>query len=104
MILSQFRKNVYIDLEPIIIMSYVLYLKGEIAHIIKNLDSNHINRIELFPHGIRILNRSGVNIYDHYFSDKLDSDASLIAGLISAISAFTDEIIKGNGFLKNIHT
>ena len=52
---------------------------------------------------IMILREAGLEVYSKYIDKKLTSDPSLVAGLISAVSSFTQELRKnGKGELQSI--
>ena len=46
---------------------------------------------------------SGMPIFAHYFNEELTMDSTLISGFISAISAFSDEIMGQGGLLRSIN-
>jgi tetratricopeptide (TPR) repeat protein len=78
-------------------------MKSKLKLLIGSQSGGKMKKIEYTLHGLMVVNASGLNIYDYTFSKDMSSDPTLIAGLITAMSAFIEEIIKGKGFLKSIN-
>ena len=52
---------------------------------------------------ITIDRRSGLPVYVHHFDNTLEMDSTLIGGFISAITAFSNELLGQSGLLRSIN-
>ena len=52
---------------------------------------------------ITIDRRTGLPIFVHHFNEKLEMDSTLVGGFISAITAFSNELLGQSGLLRSIN-
>jgi len=77
-------------------------IKTRIRQMVGLGSSKEFEEQDYITHGIILMNQNGLPVYSSYLTDALQSDSTLISGLISAISAMLNEATQSEGFLKTI--
>ena len=77
-------------------------IKSGIRSLLSVNTTGEIKKEEYQLHGLIIISKEGMPLYDHFFSNRLKSDPTLVSALLAAVSSFMSELTEGKGYLKGI--